>query len=87
VSNNPVSAFRGNGFRQNTSMIRRRRGPSESMLHQTEPMESLLDTIVGRGGGLRAILAQAQAVAATNAIVLITGETGTGKEVIARAVH
>jgi formate hydrogenlyase transcriptional activator len=50
-------------------------------------MESFLDTIVGRRGGLRAILAQAQAVAPTNATVLITGETGTGKEVIARAVH
>jgi formate hydrogenlyase transcriptional activator len=50
-------------------------------------MESFLDTIVGRRGGLRVILAQAQAVAPTNATVLITGETGTGKEVIARAVH
>jgi formate hydrogenlyase transcriptional activator len=87
VSNNLVSVFRGNGFRQNTSMIRSRRSPSESMLHQTEPTESFLDKIVGRRGGLRAILAQAQAVAPTNATVLITGETGTGKEVVARAVH
>jgi len=87
VSNNLVSVLPGEGFRQNTSMIRRRRSPSESMLRQTGPMESFLDTIVGRRGGLRATLAQAQAVAPTNATVLITGETGTGKEVIARAVH
>jgi transcriptional regulator with GAF, ATPase, and Fis domain len=48
---------------------------------------SFLDTIVGRRGSLRAILSQVEAVAGTNTTVLITGETGTGKEVIARAVH
>src|SRR5712672_2067666 len=48
---------------------------------------SFLETIVGRRGSLRAILSQVEAVAGTNATVLITGETGTGKEVIARAIH
>ena len=48
---------------------------------------SVLDTIVGRRGSLRAILSQVEAVAPTNTTVLITGETGTGKEVIARAIH
>jgi formate hydrogenlyase transcriptional activator len=48
---------------------------------------SFLDTIVGRRGSLRSILSQAEAVAGTNTTVLITGETGTGKEVIARAIH
>jgi formate hydrogenlyase transcriptional activator len=52
---------------------------------QSQP--SFIDTIVGRRGGLRAILSQVEAVAPTNATVLITGETGTGKEVIARAIH
>jgi formate hydrogenlyase transcriptional activator len=47
---------------------------------------SFLDTIVGRGG-LRKILSQVEAVAPTNATVLLSGETGTGKEVIARAIH
>ena len=36
---------------------------------------------------LRHILNQVQSAAATNVTVLITGETGTGKEVIARAIH
>jgi formate hydrogenlyase transcriptional activator len=48
---------------------------------------SFLDTIVGRRGSLRAILNQVEAVAGTNTTVLVTGETGTGKEVIARAIH
>jgi len=48
---------------------------------------SFLDTIVGRRASLRAILTQVEAVAGTNTTVLIGGETGTGKEVIARAIH
>jgi len=48
---------------------------------------SFLETIVGCRGSLRPILDQVGAVAGTNTTVLITGETGTGKEVIARAIH
>src|SRR5713226_2537773 len=48
---------------------------------------SLMDSIIGRRGSLCAILSQVEAVAGTIATVLITGETGTGKEVIALAVH
>jgi formate hydrogenlyase transcriptional activator len=48
---------------------------------------SFVDAIVGRRGGLRAVLSQVEAVARTNTTVLIDGETGTGKEVIARAIH
>jgi formate hydrogenlyase transcriptional activator len=46
-----------------------------------------VETIVGRRGSLRGILALVEAVAPTNTTVLIAGETGTGKEVIARAIH
>jgi len=48
---------------------------------------SFLDSIVGRHGGLRAVLSQVEIVAPTGATVLICGETGTGKELIARAIH
>src|SRR5260370_16911342 len=54
---------------------------------QEQAHRSFLETIVGRRGGLSSVLAQLKDVAPTNATVLITGETGTGKEVIARAVH
>jgi formate hydrogenlyase transcriptional activator len=45
------------------------------------------EEIVGHSVALRKIAQTVETVAATDATVLITGETGTGKEVIARAVH
>jgi formate hydrogenlyase transcriptional activator len=45
------------------------------------------DGIVGRSAALRNVLDQLAMVAPTDSTVLISGETGTGKELIARAVH
>jgi len=43
--------------------------------------------LVGQSPALREILTQVEVVASTNSTVLIVGETGTGKELIARALH
>jgi formate hydrogenlyase transcriptional activator len=45
------------------------------------------DEIVGRSAALKRVLGQVETVAPTGATVLILGETGTGKELIARAIH
>lgn len=45
------------------------------------------EEIVGESGALRRVLKKVETVAPTDSTVLIQGETGTGKEVIARAVH
>jgi formate hydrogenlyase transcriptional activator len=45
------------------------------------------EEIVGESGGLKRVLKQVETVAPTDATVLILGETGTGKELIARAIH
>ena len=45
------------------------------------------EEIIGQSATLRQVLHEVQQVAATDATVLITGETGTGKELFARAIH
>ena len=45
------------------------------------------DRIVGETGALRTLLTKVETVAPTDSTVLVWGETGTGKELIARAVH
>ncbi len=48
---------------------------------------SMFEEIVGSSPALRDVLAQMAKVAQTDATVLILGETGTGKELLARAIH
>jgi formate hydrogenlyase transcriptional activator len=49
--------------------------------------EMNFEEIIGNSAALRKVLRQVEAVAPTGSTVLIYGETGTGKELIARAVH
>lgn len=48
---------------------------------------SMFEEIVGSSDALRSILSQVAKVAPTDSTVLILGETGTGKELVARAIH
>src|SRR5438874_6766395 len=47
----------------------------------------MFEEIVGTSPALHAVLARVAKVAPTDSTVLLTGETGTGKELIARAIH
>jgi PAS domain S-box-containing protein len=48
---------------------------------------SMFEEIVGASPALRAVISRITKVAPTDSTVLLTGETGTGKELIARAIH
>lgn len=50
-------------------------------------MDSALDRIIGDSEVMAEVFSTTRQVAPTNATVLLTGETGTGKELIARAIH
>ena len=56
-------------------------------LREEIDMVSMFESIVGTSPPLQAVLARVAKVARTDSTVLITGETGTGKELIARAIH
>ena len=56
-------------------------------LRQEIDETSMFEDIVGKSAALRSVLKHVEAVAPTESTVLIYGETGTGKELIARAIH
>jgi formate hydrogenlyase transcriptional activator len=63
--------------------------PAQEQLYLEDEIRSELnfDQIVGTSAALRRALRQVEMVAPTESTVLVYGETGTGKELIARAIH
>ena len=57
------------------------------MLQEEIVQRSIYEEIVGSSSSLQKVLAAIEKVAQTDSTVLITGETGTGKELIAHAIH
>ena len=66
--------------------LREREDEAEHLRAELDELQGF-DEIVGQSPPLRHVLADVQRVAALDTTVLITGETGTGKELIARAIH
>jgi formate hydrogenlyase transcriptional activator len=67
--------------------LRDRLSQEKQYLEAEIDLEHSYEDIVGESTGLRQVLQQIETVAPTDATVLIQGETGTGKELLARAVH
>jgi formate hydrogenlyase transcriptional activator len=67
--------------------LRDRLDQEKQYLEEEINIEKRFDEIVGESTGLRQVLKQIETVAPTDATVLIQGETGTGKELLARAIH
>ena len=66
--------------------LRRMKNELDYLRHTTQDIYNF-DRIVGSGGALGRVLAVVRKVAKSNSTVLIRGETGTGKELIAGAIH
>ncbi len=73
-------------FRQ-IAELRDRLTQEKEYLEEEINLENRFEDIVGESSGLRDVLRQIATVAPTDATVLIQGETGTGKELLARAIH
>ena len=92
---NPLKDDRGRITRWygTASDIEDRKQSEDRLLHENAALReeidetSMFEEIVGTSPALQTVLSAISKVAPTESTVLITGETGTGKELVARAIH
>ncbi len=78
-----LSPFQWITFVQDLRERDRQENVDEEVLEVTDSFEE----IVGSSAAMQRVMGQVEVVAPTDATVLILGETGTGKELVARAIH
>jgi transcriptional regulator with GAF, ATPase, and Fis domain len=81
-----VSIANANAFEE-IAFLKERLEEENSYLREEVSAAGGPGDLVGEGPALRKVLQQIDLVAPTDATVLVTGETGTGKELVARAIH
>jgi formate hydrogenlyase transcriptional activator len=72
---------------QEIEALKDRLSQEKAYLEEEVRAEHHFGEIIGESPALRRVLKQAETVAPTDSTVLIRGETGTGKELVARALH
>ncbi len=72
---------------QQVSKARKRLADQRLYLQEEIRTEHNFEEIIGESSALRRVLKQVETVAPTDSTVLVLGETGTGKELIVRAIH
>jgi len=82
-----ASALQADARVRELSRLQERLEADRSALLRRLERQDIAEAVVGAEGGLREVLRRIEQVAGTEAPVLLRGETGTGKEVVARRVH
>jgi formate hydrogenlyase transcriptional activator len=72
---------------EEVATLRDRLAAENVYLQEEIAQEHNFHEIIGRSAALREVLSRVEVVAPTPATVLVLGETGTGKELVARAIH
>lgn len=80
-------AFTDSGDLTGTSFPPMGRLEDERLFSEPEVGSECFEGIIGKSPAIQAVLEQVRIVAPTDATVLLHGETGTGKELVARAIH
>lgn len=83
----PFSLAMQNALRYHELMQLKEKLASENLEMKKDLKQSFNETIIGADSGLKDVMQMVSTVATTASPVLLFGETGTGKEVIARAIH
>ena len=85
--NKPITIALSNSLRYRELLKRKERLSDDNRFLQDELQSALGKEIIGADFGLKGVMDLVRQVARLNSPVLLIGETGTGKEVIARAIH
>jgi len=87
VANQLTLALQNHLAASEIKLLQQRLGEERKYLEGEIEYQGHFTEIVGDSPALKQVLQQVLTVAASGATVLILGETGTGKELIARAIH